>query len=267
MSPLVPYTEKGMNFSSPRPESGRDNLLYSVGTEIRLHLDGEKKEYLIKRRPRKVSGLAIWKGDVIDAGEYQEVISTETDEVMAECPTDITALAVRGDKIVTAGFYFEGNWLGSRIAYAETGERIADRRKTALSLAVLNGDLIDAGRYHEILRTENDERITARTAPISALAVRENELYFSECYRAGKETHSAIRDLSGNLIRIRNGFVECLAIYKGRLIDAGDYGWIKYSEGSQEPLVHVGARIGALLPINQEITDRLLSLKGVEEII
>jgi hypothetical protein len=69
MSPLVPYTRQGENFTfnleSDRP---RQHLLYSVGRTIRLHLDGENKEYLIRKRHTKVRALAIHNNRLVDAG-------------------------------------------------------------------------------------------------------------------------------------------------------------------------------------------------------
>jgi hypothetical protein len=270
MSPLVPYTEKGRNFSDlSESESGpeRENLLYAFNDEIRLHHDGENKEYLIRKENMQISELAFQKGRVVCLGQGTKIFSLETRETLAQGALCITALAVEDDKIVVAQADFSGDKPRHRIVYAETGELITERSKEISALAIHDGRLIDAGDYRSIFRTKTNLIIARPRHSVNALAARGNELDYSEYYSIGYEIHSAINEAPSNrLIQLRKGRIRSLAIYNGRLIDAGDYGSIRYSETSEDPIVEIGAWISSLLPINQEITDRLLTLKGVRRI-
>jgi hypothetical protein len=103
MSPLVPYTEKGANFNffQPEPEPPKPHLLYSTGTEIRLHVEGKPNEYVLAHRPAMVTALAIHGNrlvhaeHVIDSAHQMHlgrIFHTETGEMIDERPDWIGGL-------------------------------------------------------------------------------------------------------------------------------------------------------------------------------
>jgi hypothetical protein len=67
------------------------------------------------------------------------------------------------------------------------------------------------------------------------------------------------------VITERPSWVNALAIYNGRLIDAGYYNEIFYTE-ENEPIVKTDGPVFSLLPINQKTADRLLTLPEVKEL-
>jgi hypothetical protein len=278
MSPLVPYTEKGMNFSdlsgpSPRtePDQNIQHLLYSVGNNIRLHLDGDGGEYLIKGRPRNIRALVIHNGQLVDAGFDGEILYTETDELIASIGADIPALAIHKGELVHA----ENHWdphaspesCTSRIIYTKTGETIATRLNYTHAIAVFGGYLIDAGDDRRIHFTETEfKQITEAPKEILALVDNQGLLVHAEFMGSGTWPSSRIL-YSGQRKRIaeRPGPVNALAVYNGRLIDAGTYGKILYTE-TEEPIVEADNPICSLLPIDQGLADRLLQLSEVKRI-
>jgi hypothetical protein len=263
MSPLVPYTEKGMNFSDlPEPDSPRNepkqHLLYSVGTDIRLHHDGENREYLIRRRLQKVFALAVYKDKLIESGQSCKIFYTETEEPIAERRASVNALTVHDNHL----FHAEIPWLqikGLRIYHTETGKAIAERPGRVFALAVYKDNLIDAGEYGKIFYTETEELIAERPDWVRALAVHNNRLVDAGDYR--KIFYTKTKEP----IAERPSEVNALAIYNNRLVDAGDYGGIFYTE-EKEPIVETHDTVYAILPINDEMANRLLKLPEVEEI-
>jgi hypothetical protein len=188
MSPLVPYTEKGANFSSnaSEPDTPKPHLLYAHGKQIRLHLDGENKEFLIAERRGLVYALALHDNRLVDGGDYRgirytetgkpiaknsrkktsdltvhdkhllysngkEIRYAETGEVIAKCPDSVFALAIHNNRLVDASY--------DRVLYTDTGEVIAKRSGLISALAVYNNRLIDAGWYNGIFYTEEKKKI------------------------------------------------------------------------------------------------------------
>jgi hypothetical protein len=266
MSPLVPHTEKGMNFSD-RAEPERENLLYALNGEVCLHHEGKNKEYLILKEHMQTSALAFQKGRVVCVGRGTTIFNLETREILAQGDLSITALAVEDDKIVIAETEYSGNKPWHVIGYPETLEMIAARPRETMALAIHDDRLVDAGDYEDIVYTKTKLIAGRPRHSVTALAARGNELDYSEYYSTGYEFHSAINEAPSNrLIQLRDGLIHSLAIYNGRLIDAGDYGSIRYSETSEDPIVKARGIVMSLLPVNQETTERLLTLPGVEEI-
>jgi hypothetical protein len=285
MSPLVPYTRKGASFFFP-PEPGRANLLYAVGSTIRLHVEGKPKEYLIAERPGNVSALAMHNDCLVNAEKLQgtdslgmsDIVRTETGETIAKRVGRTNALAVHEGELVDAGE-------PGMVRYTEREEVIAERPSSISTLTIDDGRLVDAGSYHRVFYTKEHELIAAhqdvyvltffdsdpmpleyRLVGISALAVRNKILFSALNYLEGCNSRGVISRVKGDeTIAERPQFIRALATYKGRLIDAGDYEEIRYSRLG-ETIVKAEDRIVALLPIDAKAAGRLLKLPGVEEI-
>jgi hypothetical protein len=270
MSPLVPYTEKGANFSnlsepySPRtePDQPKPHLLYTDDKRIILHLDGSDKEYRIYSNGRTIEALAIHGGrlfhaenhiEMNDSFTYGYVVCTETRKRVAERPGRIVSLASHGGDLFDAGNY--------GVFRLRRGKRMAKRYEEVTALAVHNGALIDAGDSGNIYRTETNEVIAERPGLVLALGVHEGDLFDS---LVGRESIPGMINFTstGETIAERPDWVRALASYKGRLIDAGDYPGIFYTESGKE-LGRAGDSVAALLPVSQEMADRLLELPGV----
>jgi hypothetical protein len=308
MSPLVPYTEKGVNFSVKK-ESNQpsQHLLYSVNNEIRLHHDGDNREYLIAERPGPVDALAIHRNRLVHAEHVREgglligrILYTEDEELIAERHGCVGALTDYNGRLVDAGDCPE-------ILYTEDKGPIADRviarrRGSVYSLAIYRGRLIDASgggiRY-----TETDGQVEPQspecpsitqeiirqssTYPVTNIARKEKYFVFgTRCLVLGGDrlirasnymgeneqgAHNSYLSRinhadTGEPIAERPDWVRALAEYKGRLIDAGDYfGIINTATG--KAIVETDYTVNSLLPINDETTDRLLTLPEVREII
>jgi hypothetical protein len=281
MSPLVPYTRQGENFTFNRePNLNRPHLLYSVRREIRLHLDRLDTEYLIAERPEGVNALAIHNGRPVDAGFYDRILYTDNDERIGEPVREVSALAVYNGKLIHADI--EGidgedpDKIPSRIIYTETGKKVAERPDIVNALAVFGGTIIDAGRYDNIYFTtpEFDEFSFTYNSKfpngITALVLDDQDaLVHAQVQERGRWPILSTIFYTGpkEPIAEREGTVLALAVYKGRLIDAGDYGQILYTE-KKEPILkkEIDGWINALLPIDNEIADRLLALPEVREI-
>jgi hypothetical protein len=265
MSPLVPHTEKGMNFpvlsepDSPRNEP-KQHLLYSVKREIRLHLDGEKNEFLIAERPDWVRSLAIYNGLLVDAGDYNKIRYTETGEIIAERSAWVKALTIRDNHLIDGGDYFQ-------IRYTETGEPIAERLYYTDALTIRDNHLIDA-HGNEIRYTETGKLIGKHhRKTISALTVHDNRLVHAEGRIGPNPLSKILYTETGELIAERPGRVNALAVYNGRLIDAGDYWQIRYTERDKLMVATENEGvINSLLPIDNQMAERLLKLPEVEEI-
>jgi hypothetical protein len=268
MSPLVPHTEQGANFPSfnqPEPDQYKPHLLYSVENTIRLHLDGENKEFVIAERPGVVRALAIHDNTLVHAEDYSDytaqcaILRTETDDIIADRPNYVEALAVYKDKLVDAGAYKE-------ILYTETDDIIAKRRAWVNALAVHDDRLVDAGEYGKFFYTENDEVIAKLSVNVYALASHDNRLAHVENSIEGKNTYGRVFYTKPyQFIAIRYDWINALAVYKGRLIDTGRYSKIYYSD-TGERILEADGPILSLLPIDGQTADRLLKLPGVEEI-
>jgi hypothetical protein len=294
MSPLVPYTEKGRNFSDL--SESKQGLLYAVDNTIRLHATvGRKaKEYLIAERPGLVSALAISEGSVFhaenlgipDQGQPKgRIFNTETGDEVATRSDNVISLTEYNGRLVDGGDYIN-------ILYTETGEPIAYRSERVRALVTRGGELIDcSGRT--VRSTLNDEILHEQVPFYSIIAegengsnpvrqfyepsitspmvVYKNRLILAESYfvRNGDEKlgsnryYSAIIDFEGyRQLARRPDWTRALAVYNGRLVDGGDYPGIFYTESGKE-LGRAGDSVAALLPVSQEMADRLLELPGV----
>jgi hypothetical protein len=266
MSPLVPYTRQGENFtSSQEPDPSRQSLLYTAHKTICLHHDGKNKEYRIAERPRPVYALALHDNRLVHAEEParshypHEIFYTETNERIAERDGWVKALAVYNGRLVDAD--------AEKIRYTETDEVIAERPNGFIeALVTYKGSLIDA-TPHLIRHTETGEVIAKSGQDISALADYNGCLVKAEWFVGDRLfLEGRIRYVeTGKLIASRAGSVQALAVYKGCLVDGGLYLRIPYTETDQ-PIVETNNSVFALLPIDDEIADRLLELPGVSPI-
>jgi hypothetical protein len=271
MSPLVPYTRKGENFISiPEPDEPRQHLLYSVGHTIRLHHDGENKEFLIAERSDEVKALAIQNNRLVHAENYIDytecsgrIFYTEDDEPIAERDGYVYALAIQNNRLVDAGDY-------RKIFYTETDDVIAERPGRVFALAVHDNQLFHAEEvysyacnrcYGRAFRSETGESIAERPNWITALTFHKGHLVDSGADREIRYTET------GEFILGCNSKIASIAEYKGRLIHAGDYEGIYCADGGIEQVVRVDRYVLSLLPVGEKTADRLLSLKGVRPII
>jgi hypothetical protein len=268
VSPLVPHTEKGANFPSfnpPEPDQPKEHLLYSVGKTIRLHHDGENREYLIAERPGVVRALAIHDNLLVHAEDYNDykaqcaILRTETDDIIADRPNFVNALAVYKDKLIDAGAYKE-------IRYTETDKLIAKRRGSVNALAVHDDRLVEAGEHGKVFYTENDEIIAKLSVNVYALASHDNCLAHVENSIEGRNIYGRVFYTKPyQFIAIRYDWVNALAVYKDRLIDTGNNSKIYYSD-TGERILEADGPILSLLPIDGQTTDRLLKLPEVKEL-
>jgi hypothetical protein len=268
MSPLVPYTRQGENFVSiPDPDKPRPHLLYSLNNAIRLHLDDKNVEYLIAERPAWVKALAIHDNRLVHAENYVEagniqclIFRTETNELIAERPTYVEALAVHDGLLVDAGRYLH-------TFRTETEERIDKHSLLYINaLTVYKGSLVGADDHH-IVYVETGGIICERNNGAHALAVHDDRLVHAE--NRSKSKHGFLGSIfyteNRKQIASRSDYISSIATYKGRLIDAVDAIGIRYTE-TEDPIVRAGGLIHALLPIDDETADRLLTLPGVREL-
>jgi hypothetical protein len=270
MSPLVPYTVKGEGFtfpsSDPEPDSpGRQHLLYSVNNEIRLHHDGDNREYLIKKRLEEISSFALFNDRPIDASR-DELRDTESDKLIKACGCEVNALAVREGDLIYAmrrEVHRAGNdaLLGGG-AGSVYGLTVYNNRFVHASIGFQRGD--DESR---ILYTETNKTIAKRPGQIFALATHNGRLVHSETFYADDYV-SRIFYTATEFLAEREGTVKCLAVYNGELIDASNRGKIRYTKcgGSEDPIVEAETGIRALLPIDEQTAERLLTLPEVREI-
>jgi hypothetical protein len=267
MSPLVPYTRKGENFVSiPDPDQSSPHLLYAVRKKLCLHLDGEKKEYLIKDTHYTIKALVIHEGRLIEA-RVARILYAETNELLVERDLDVYALAVYNGDLIDAG-------QGGQILRTETDEPIVEGRAWVDVLTIYNGRLVDSetrpkGRdfISRISYTETGELIAERPFEVNALAVHKNRLVHAE-EAPIQELHAGrILDTeTGELIAERPDSIQALAIYKGRLIDAGYYNGIYYTEEKRHIVETTDGFVSALLPIGDKMANRLLKGPEVSEL-
>jgi hypothetical protein len=274
MSPLVPYTEKGANFSdlsepSPQhtPNQSAQHLLYSVGNTIRLHHDGYNREFLIAERPEEISALAVHDNRLVHAeicsktGDSRALIFyTETDELIARRYGMVNALAVHEDRLIDAGNY-KKIFYTKKYIFTGKSRIIAERPFEVNALATYKDVLIDVDGAGTISYTKTDQVIALFPANVHALAVHDG-LLVNAILDDGWERILCID--TTEFITRRSDRVNALAVYKGRLIDAGHYGQIMYS-ATDEPIIkkEPEGHINALLPIDDEMANRLLELPGV----
>jgi hypothetical protein len=259
MSPLVPYTKQGesFDFSRKSPGGDRQHLLYSVPGEIRLHLDGEEREYVIVKDLHWGGNLAIHDNRVVHT-DANRIIYTEDGETITR-PDTVRVIAVHKNQLVHAEDYHKGQPNGSRILYTKTGELIARRPEGVWDLAVHDGRLVDAGNYEKIFYTEEHRPAAKSYSRVRALAVHD-----------GRLVDANIRNIqysNGTRIRIasRLNDINALAVYNGLLIDAGYYGKVFYTE-KNEQILETDNPIFSLLPIDEKTASRLLTLPEVREI-
>jgi hypothetical protein len=303
MSPLVPYTRQGENFVSiPGPDRSRQHLLYSVGTEIRLHHDGENKEFLIAERPGPVDALAIHRNRLVHAEYVREeglligrILYTEDKELIAERHGCVRALTDYKGHLIDAGDCSEILYTEDKGPIAE--RIIARRRGSVYSLAIYRGRLIDASGGG-ILYTETDEPVEPQTPECPSITqeitasttnnITRKEKHFllgTHCLvlggdrliRAsnymGENEHGTRNSYlsrinradTGEPIAERPDWVRALAQYKGHLIDAGDYCRIINTTTGKE-IVETENPVFSLLPIEENTAQRLLTLPEVREI-
>jgi hypothetical protein len=259
MSPLVPYTRQGENFSfkqEPEPKGGEQSLLYSVEREIRLHNHRDNSEYLIVTRHNMVNTLAYHEGILIDAGGDGVIRKTLSRRKIAERVWGVFALASHkgvlydavGDGVIRKTF---------------SGKVIGERPNSVFYFASYNNVLIEARRDGVIRKTFSGEEIATRSGQVTALAVY-NGLLIDACYGS---KNSIIRETSsGDEIAKRPGVVYALASYNDVLIDAGGEGVI-HETLSDKPIVTVQDKsIISLLPLSQQIADQLLARKEVRKL-
>jgi hypothetical protein len=277
MSPLVPYTEKGMNFldlSVKEKEKGiRQHLLYSIGKSICLHQEDENREFQIAVRRGFVDALAVYENRLVHAEQPAKslrphtIFYTETGEPIAERESAVRGFVIYNGLLVDAD--------AEEVRYTETDESIAARfdlradhsPEFITALTIYEGSLIDATQ-HFIRYTETGEEIAESRHTISALATYNGRLVKAESFcRDRLHFEGWIRYAEkGKLIAARPNEVRALAIYNNRLIDAGGYGGIVYTEEEKEPIVKTERPVNALLPIDNETANSLLTLPGVREI-
>jgi hypothetical protein len=266
MSPLVPYTEKGANFRFEKgPTTAREHLLYSVEKTLRLHHDGDNREYLIAESDAYLPALAIHKNRLVHAEArigpkpLSKILYTETGELIAERPDWVLSLAVQKKRLVDAGEY-------KQILYTET-EKTAPEERTGrvFAIAVHDGRLVHAGPMG-IHYTESGERIAGHIGGLLTIAVHKNRLVHALSVAEDDGIVDLIYYTEGNeLIAKRRRNTNALATYKGRLIDAGDYEYIFYT-GEDEPILKTDGSVLSLLPIGDKMADSLLKLPEVREI-
>jgi hypothetical protein len=275
MSPLVPYTEKGMNFSgfNEEPYHAPQSLLYAVYDEIRLHLFGEDKEYLITECRYPVDALAIHDNRLVHAenraaeGTFDGfIVRTETNERVAERPRKINALAVYKDRLIDAGNYDE-------IRYTQGNVRMARRTEHIEALAIHDGRLVDVENrgkdgllYHQSFYTKPKKLIEDRPSLVSSIVSHDDRLVHAENLTSSGNYRSGIFHTgTGKIIADRPNWINALAVYNGRLIDTGDYKQILFTD-TGESIVDTERGVSALLPIGEELADRLLTLPEVREL-
>jgi hypothetical protein len=268
MSPLVPYTEKGMNFFSTEQEPAPpgQHLLYSIHTTIRLHLDGGNREYLIAKRPHIINALAIYNNRLIDAGEDGSIFNTEAGQEVIKGFEQVSALAVNGEGgLFYAENHFDEGTYFSRVLGLGSYEKIAERRGKTHALAFHQGRLVDAGSLGRITYTELNAEVAQRPNSISALASYNDRLVHAENSSSDEFPGFIFYTETRRLIAERPTWVNALAVYKDKLVDAGEYGGIFYTE-TDKPIVETDMSVYALLPIDHKMANRLLKLPEVEEI-
>jgi hypothetical protein len=259
MSPLVPYTEKGVNFSVKK-ESNQpsQHLLYSVNNEIRLHLDGDGGEYRIAERSHDIKALAIHDNRLVDAsGKY--ISYTEPDGFISGRPGVVNALAVYKNRLVDAGDY-------EQICYTRSRVFLAERVGGVTSLAIYKKRLIDIDRYGIISYTKTNELAERCLEKGAAIAVHGDQIFAAENDReAGKCYGRVLRTQPWEWITERSEWINALATYKGRLIDAGYYNEIFYTK-EDELILETDGPVFALLPIDEQMARRLLTLPEARKV-
>jgi hypothetical protein len=287
MSPLVPHTVKGESFA--RFHWKKNRLLYVLSHEIRLHIEGEKKEYQIADRLGWLHDLALLDGALIAATsssglETGKIVNIEEDRYgIAECPHGwISHITVYNGKLA----YVESLDLGRvghptyRINYYSADSKSQKRPEfpcSIIALAVHDNKLVHVEDRDPIktwemksrfVYTETGEVIISNVGWVNDVAVHEGDLIYAEKnggIRYARNGKSAVE---------RKGIsAELINVLDGRLIYTSGYADEKGTQRSKlsyaesgEQILDVEGHIWALLPIDEETSDRLLNLPEVREI-
>jgi len=144
-------------------------------------------------------------------------------------------------------YYFDG-----RIV-----KKIAERNGPVMALEVWNRDLYDAGYYrdagyyHEIYRTIDNEVVAERDDWIRALKVWNGELYDAGDYR------KIYRTMDNEVVAERNNRVLTLEVLGGDLYDAGYYRKI-YRTRDSKVVLDFGRPIFCMLAVPRSVLSGLI---------
>lgn len=165
----------------------------------------------VARRLGYVRALCVCDNFLYDAGDYNTIMDTLNNKVVAERESHVSSLCVHD------GVMYDG---GRReIFKTNEGKLIAKRDSWVKALCSFNGELYDAGAYRKIIRTFDNQIIAERKDWVYALGRHNNTLYDATWYVIRKT-------FENKKIARRKDLPFSLFSFNDKLYDAGQYPYI-----------------------------------------